>query len=103
MTQQLVLVGAFLAGLAALPWALRWLRGHIVPNVVDFGGQNRFISVVAVGPNQRVVTVEVGPEHARVWLTLGVTVQSVALLHTASIGTQVPRNDAAAAQPELHG
>lgn len=100
MTQQLLLVGAFLAALAALPWGLRWLRGRMVPNAVDAGGQSRFISAVAVGPNQRVVTVEVGPEHARVWLTLGVTVQSVALLHTASVGTQVPRDAPAAALPD---
>ena len=100
MTQQLLLVGAFLATLAALPWVLRWLRGRMVSNAVDAGGQSRFISAVAVGPNQRVVTVEVGPEHARVWLTLGVTVQSVALLHTASVGTQVPREAAAATLPD---
>ena len=32
---------------------------------------------------RRVVTVEVGPEHARVWLTVGVTPQAIELLHTA--------------------
>lgn len=103
MTQQLLLVGVFLAALAALPWALRWLRGRMVTNAVDVGGQSRFISAVAVGPHQRVVTVEVGPEHARVWLTLGVTAQSVALLHTASVGIPVPRDDAAATLPGSRG
>jgi flagellar protein FliO/FliZ len=85
MTQQLLLIGFFLSGLAALPWVLRWLRGRMASNAVTVGGQNRFISAVAVGPNQRVVTVEVGPEQARVWLTLGVTTQSVSLLHSTSV------------------
>jgi flagellar protein FliO/FliZ len=37
---------------------------------------------VAVGPHQRVVTVEVGPQDARIWLVLGVTQQSIGCLHT---------------------
>ena len=39
---------------------------------------------VAVGPQQRVVTVEVGPPDARIWLVLGVTAQSICTLHTMS-------------------
>lgn len=93
MTQQLLLVGAFLAALAALPWFLRWLRGRVASGAMDAGGQNRFISAVAVGPNQRVVTVEVGPDNARVWLTLGVSVQSIALLHTTPVGSALVRDD----------
>ncbi len=96
MTQQLLLVVVFLAALAALPWGLRWLRGRMVSNAVDAGGQSRFVSAVAVGPHQRVVTVEVGPEHDRVWLTLGVTAQSVALLHMAPVGAPAAHGDAVA-------
>ncbi|TAH09855.1 MAG: hypothetical protein EAZ11_13830 [Curvibacter sp.] len=103
MTQQLLLVGVFLAGLAALPWALRWLRGRMAPNAVDVGGQSRFISAVAVGPNQRVVTVEVGPEHARVWLTLGVTTQAVALLHTTSLSASGHSEVVPGGAPGSHG
>ena len=50
---------------------------------------SKVISAVAVGPHQRVVTVEVGPEDARVWLTLGVTAQNITCLHTAAA---VPRS-----------
>lgn len=99
MTQQLLLVGAFLAALAALPWCLRWLRGRMVSGAPTTGGQSRFISAVAVGPNQRVVTVEVGPEGARVWLTLGVGGQSIALLHTAPVSAPLSRDDSAVTLP----
>jgi flagellar protein FliO/FliZ len=91
MTQQLLLIGAFLALLAALPWALRRLRNRMVDGPLPASGQSRFISAVAVGPTQRVVTVEVGPEHERVWLTVGVTAQSVTCLHTAPAPGQAPR------------
>ncbi len=101
MTQQLLLIGLFLSVLASLPWALRWLRGRMVSNAVAVGGQSRFISAVAVGPNQRVVTVEVGPEQARVWLTLGVTSQTVSLLHT--IPVRANGEVAASVVPESHG
>jgi flagellar protein FliO/FliZ len=37
---------------------------------------------MAVGPQQRVLTVEVGPENARTWLVLGVTGQTITCLHT---------------------
>lgn len=99
MTQQLLLVGAFLAALAALPWFLRWLRGRMASGVVDAGRQSRFISAVAVGPNQRVVTVEVGPDNARVWLTLGVSVQSIALLHTAPVSVALSRDEGSETLP----
>ncbi len=99
MTQQLLLVGAFLAALAVLPWFLRWIRGRMVSGSTEAGGQSRFVSAVAVGPHQRVVTVEVGPENARVWLTLGVGTQSIALLHTAPVGAVVSRDDGAVTLP----
>jgi flagellar protein FliO/FliZ len=99
MTQQLLLVSAFLAALAALPWFLRWVRGRMRAGVAETGGQSRFISAIAVGPNQRVVTVEVGPENARVWLTLGVSVQSISLLHTTSVGANFSQDEEASVQP----
>jgi flagellar protein FliO/FliZ len=101
MTQQLLLVVAFLAALAALPWFLRWVRSRVGASAVEAGGQSRFISAVAVGPNQRVVTVEVGPENARVWLTLGVGAQSIALLHTAPVGAASSRDEGAVTLPNL--
>lgn len=84
MTQQLLWVGAFLLLLAALPWLLRWARTRVATAAGAGDSQSRFISAVAVGPQQRVVTVEVGPVHERVWLTVGVTGQSMVLLHRSA-------------------
>ncbi|AGX88364.1 FliO/MopB family protein [Candidatus Symbiobacter mobilis] len=72
--------------LGLLPWALKWLQRR----VVGLGGNHqvgsmRIVSAVGVGPQQRVVTVEIGPEGQRTWLTLGVTPQSITCLHSAPI------------------
>lgn len=81
MTQALLLAVLFLALVAALPFAVRWLQrrgiGGLPPSLVS----SKLISALAVGPQQKVVTVEVGPEGARVWLTLGVTPSSITCLH----------------------
>jgi flagellar protein FliO/FliZ len=84
VTQQLLWVGVFLALLAALPWLLRWVRNRAAAAAGAGDTQSRFVSAVAVGPQQRVVTVEVGPAHERVWLTVGVTGQSMVLLHRSA-------------------
>lgn len=68
--------------LAAIPFALKWLQRRMGVGVTGSGAGSKVISVVAVGPHQRVVTVEVGPMEARVWLTLGVTAQNITCLHT---------------------
>jgi len=83
MTQSLLSVVVFIALLAMVPWALRWLkqRKGMLPGTVA-GSGSRVVSALGVGPQQRVVTVEVGPPEARVWLVLGVTAQSVNTLHT---------------------
>lgn len=75
----------FLVVLACVPLALKWLRKQSIVGTNDAGGQSKIISAVAVGPHQRVITVEVGPEAARVRLTLGVTPQAISLLHSAPV------------------
>lgn len=87
MTQSLVSVGVFLAILVCLPFGLKWLKQRYGGGSVEDSGQSRFISALAVGPHQRVVTVEVGPEGRRVWLTLGVSAQSITCLHCADANT----------------
>ena len=85
MTQSLLSVVFFVALLALVPWALRWVKkrnGTLTTNAA--GGASRVVSALGVGPTQRVVTVEVGPPEARVWLVLGVTAQSVTPLHTSA-------------------
>jgi flagellar protein FliO/FliZ len=70
--------------LAMLPLGLKWLQGWMaVGRLTGMGVASKVVSAVAVGPHQQVVTVEVGPAQARVWLTLGVTAQSITCLHTA--------------------
>jgi len=71
--------------LAAIPFGLKWLQRRMGAGVTGTGAASKVISAVAVGPHQRVVTVEVGPQDARVWLTLGVTAQNITCLHTMAV------------------
>ncbi|KAF1047642.1 FliO/MopB family protein [Xylophilus sp.] len=85
MTQTLLIVIAFVAALAALPWFVRRLQQQRLLGGAAGAGAARVVSALAVGPQQRVVTVEVGPAHARAWLVLGVTPQTVQCLHTVPL------------------
>ena len=85
MTQTLMSVGFFVILLALVPVGLKWVQRRIVGRGAGIASTSRIISAVAVGPHQRVVTVEVGPEGARTWLTLGVTAQSITCLHSAAV------------------
>lgn len=82
MTQSLVLIGLFLGLLACLPWFISLIKKRYGVGLLSQGEQTRVVSAVAIGPTQRVVTVEVGPDSDRTWLVLGVTQQSVACLHS---------------------
>lgn len=88
VTQSLVTVGIFLALLACLPFALKWIKQRVPGNQAEGSAQSRFISALAVGPHERVVTVEVGPQGRRVWLTLGVTAHNISCLHCVELGAQ---------------
>ncbi|WP_035203196.1 flagellar biosynthetic protein FliO [Acidovorax sp. CF316] len=81
MTQTLVIVVLFVGAMACLPWLIKRLQQHHAAGGLPAGAASRVLSAVAVGPQQRVVTVEVGPEGARTWLVLGVTAQQVSCLH----------------------
>lgn len=81
MTQTIVSVVFFLILLALLPLGVRWLQRR-APGGTVASAASKIISTVAVGPQQRVVTVEVGPEGARTWLVLGVTQQNITCLHS---------------------
>jgi flagellar protein FliO/FliZ len=96
MTQTLFTVAAFVLLLAMVPMGIRWLQARSVVPGPGAGAANRVLSAVAVGPQQRVVTVEVGPQDARVCLVLGVTAQSVSCLHTMPAQTGGARFDLAA-------
>ena len=97
MTQTIVSVVLFLVILALLPLAIRWYQQR-APGSTSPAAASRIISTVAVGPQQRVVTIEVGPEGARTWLVLGVTTQNISCLHTLPVGAPRPGGYAQTAQ-----
>ena len=86
MTQTLMTVSLFVVLLACVPLAVKWVQRRSVGGATGLASASRVISAVAVGPHQRVVTVEVGPENARIWLILGVTAQSITCLYSAPAG-----------------
>jgi flagellar protein FliO/FliZ len=99
MTQTLISVAVFLVLLALLPVGIRWLQRR-TPGGAMASGTARIVSAIAVGPQQRVVTVEVGPEDARTWLVLGVTAQHITCLHAAAAAPATPSAEQRAAPAE---
>lgn len=87
MTQTLLPLLVFVILLAMVPFALKWLQRRTNLGLTGTGVASKVVSVIAVGPHQRVVTVEVGPPEARVWLTLGVTAQTISCLHSLDRST----------------
>ncbi|MDZ4073205.1 MAG: flagellar biosynthetic protein FliO [Hylemonella sp.] len=96
MTQTIVSVVLFLVILALLPPAVRWFQQR-APGGTSNAAASRIVSTLAVGPQQRIVTVEVGPEGARTWLVLGVTSQSISCLHSMPAGSTPARGSVFAA------
>jgi flagellar protein FliO/FliZ len=83
MSQAWLPIVFFVLILALIPVGLKWVQRRAGVAAGHAGTSIRIVSAVGVGPHQRVVTVEVGPEGARTWLTLGVTGQSITCLHSA--------------------
>lgn len=99
MTQTLVIVVLFVAAMAALPWLVRRVQLRQAAGGAPGGASSRVLSAVAVGPQQRVVTVEVGPAHDRVWLTLGVSASGIQCLHTSAAPVDDASHDEVSALP----
>lgn len=93
MSQSLLLVGLFVAVVACLPFLLRQLQGRLVAAGGGAIGGAKVLSAVAVGPQQRVVTVQVGAGDREVVLVLGVTTSAVSCLHKWT-SEAVPGGDA---------
>ena len=85
MSQSYISVLVFLGLLACLPMAIKWVKQRGAGGVRELAGHSKIVSAVAVGPHQRVVTVEVGPEGARTLLVLGVTAQTISCLHISPL------------------
>lgn len=82
MTQTLSLVVLFVVVIAMLPWLVRRVQQRHAGATGASAASPRVLSAIAVGPHQRVVTVEVGAEGERTTLVLGVTAHSIQCLHT---------------------
>ncbi len=91
LTQTLALVAIMVVLLAMLPAAVKWLQARANSRAPGQAMTTRLVSAVAVGPHQRVVTVEVGPPAARTMLILGVTQQSVSCLHRVALAPEAVR------------
>jgi flagellar protein FliO/FliZ len=70
-----------------LAWALHWLKKRTSPLGSGQGATLRVVSQIMLGPQQRVVVVEVDGPQGPVQLTLGVTPQHVRTLHTQAVLT----------------
>jgi len=81
LTQQIWSVLIFLACLAALPYLVkRWKTANLAREGETPEAAPRIVSALAVGPQQRVVVIELGKEGARRRMVLGVTQQNIACL-----------------------
>jgi flagellar protein FliO/FliZ len=78
----------FAAVLAAIPLVL-WLfkRSALGGMAGNVPGAPRPVAVLALSPQQRLVTVEVGQGDERLWLVLGVSPQGIQTLHTMAAQT----------------
>ena len=85
MSQAWPLILAFLLAIMMVPVAIKWWQARFGLAGLLPANQSKVLSAVAVGPVQRVVTVEVGREGERVLLVLGVTPQHVSCLYTQPI------------------
>jgi flagellar protein FliO/FliZ len=102
MAQTLTVVVLFIAGMACLPWLVRWIQQRqTARGVMGMPAASKVISAVAVGPQQRVVTVEVGPEHARTLLVLGVTSQHISCLYSTPAQTSAAPESSASFSREM--
>lgn len=81
----------FIAVLCALPWLVKWVQRSTGRGLGAQDNTTKLVSVLALGPTQRVMTVEVGPEHARTQLVLGVSAQSITCLHRMNVLPLTPQ------------
>lgn len=82
---------SFIAVLCALPWLIKWVQRRTGRGLGAKENTTTLVSMLALGPAQRVMTIEVGPEHARTQLVLGVSVQSITCLHVMAVLPLTPQ------------
>jgi flagellar protein FliO/FliZ len=80
---------AFVAVLACIPLAL-WLLKRTPLGGGAGHGPMRLVATLPLGPNQRLLTVEVGSGDDRRWLVLGATAAGISTLHTLPPQAEAP-------------
>ena len=87
MWPTLILVALFVAAMACLPWLVRRLQQkNLLPRGMGMARgvapmSAQVLGSLAIGPQQRVVTVQVGEGDEAVRLVLGVSAQQIQCLH----------------------
>jgi flagellar protein FliO/FliZ len=74
-----------LALMVGLAFALKWARRRLPGAVGHSGPPMQVLSTLSLGPQQRVVTVQIGQGEDRVCLVLGVSAGSVNALHQMAL------------------
>ncbi len=85
MSQTLWSVGLFVLLVALAPSALKKWQSRRSKSDSNFGLQPKVIAAIQVGPQQRVVTVEIVQGCERIQMVLGVTTHSITFLHSCKI------------------
>lgn len=75
--------------LVLLAWGVQWIKKRLNGNAPN-GSQLRLVAQLAVGPQQRVVVVELATPQGPIHLTLGVTPSQVNTLHSHPVGASTP-------------
>ena len=102
--QQIWSVLVFLACIAVLPFIVkRWKATQASRDGSSVDPPPRIVSALAVGPQQRVVTIEVVKEGARVRMILGVTPQHISCLSVEpwNESSQTAKADTIGASPHI--
>jgi len=71
--------------MALLAWGVHWIKKRTAPLGTGQGASLRLVSQLALGPQQRVVVVELEGPEGPVQLTLGVTPQQINSLHMQKV------------------
>ena len=98
MWPTLILVALFVAAMACLPWLVRRLQQkNLLPRGMGMARgatpvPAQVLGSLAIGPQQRVVTVQVGEGDEAVRLVLGVSTQQIQCLHVLNAQSASAKN-----------
>ncbi|WP_137919915.1 flagellar biosynthetic protein FliO [Hydrogenophaga sp. 2FB] len=90
MLQNSIPVLVLLAILVGIAFALKWARRRLPGAAGHNGPPMQLLSSLSLGPQQRVVTMQIGQGDDRVCLVLGVSPGSVNTLHQMPMPADLP-------------